>query len=384
MFCTKCGTQMLGGYCLACGTPAILQQQPTRPQQQYATVNQPLTKKKNNGCLTAFVIVASIFVFVFIIGGIFSAIEPTSTTKSSTNDTGSITTNQLSESDIRQDYIDNCEIVLYKDLNRNPQNYIGKKLAITGKISQYLAGGTFYEEGFALYEDYDLSKQDTYMQNRWYVNYEQPQTNRILENDIVTFYGEFSEMIELESIFGAKGLFPKMIAKYHVIQADEEDIINSETTSISSRLNPIGLNKISIISADNGMNGKVKYEVEMVEIKSGSEALEFVEKANEYNEPPENGKEYIVVKFRFKVLETEDDESLNLGMVSFDCISGAGVEYTENVYVVGIDPSLDNELFQEAEHTGYVVFMVDTKDMSPVVVMAKGTDGELWFDIRTE
>jgi len=231
MFCTKCGTEHHGKFCPECGNPAIPPQQPVKPQQQYVTVNQPVVKTKRNGCLTAFLVVASIIVFISIIiplmNGFFKAMEADTTTKADLADNGN-TTNQLSESEIRQNYINSCELVNYRDLIRNPQNYVGKKLAVTGQISQYMAGGTFYEEGFSLYEDYDFSKQDTYLEKRWYIEYKQPQTNRILEDDVVTFYGEFTEMAELTLVLGRKEMYPELIAKYHVIH-----FIDEETTGVS-------------------------------------------------------------------------------------------------------------------------------------------------------
>ena len=55
-----------------------------------------------------------------------------------------------------------------------------------------------------------------------------------------------------------------------------------------------------------------------MEIISSGEAWEIVQKANMFNEEPGEGKEYILAKFRVKILETEGNEPFELNHAMFD------------------------------------------------------------------
>ena len=118
----------------------------------------------------------------------------------------------------REEYISSCQTVNFSELVRNPSNYTEKRVAVTGEISQFLSGGSFTEEAFVLFEDYEYDKQDTYLTQRWYILYVQPISDRIIVGDIVVFYGEFEKVMKTNTILGATMEAPRLIGKYHVIQ----------------------------------------------------------------------------------------------------------------------------------------------------------------------
>ena len=133
---------------------------------------------------------------------------------------------------------------------------------------------------------------------------------------------------------------------------------------------------------DDWLIGKVKYEIELLEVISGGEAWEIVQKANMFNEEPGEGKEYILAKFRVKILETEGNEPFELNHAMFDVISTEGIEYTDFLSVSGLDPDLSADLYEGAEHVGWTYFLVNKQDTNPLAVIDRKSDSEIWFQLK--
>lgn len=101
MYCSKCGRLNAddAAFCQGCGnslqsadpgTVTVIPAQPAAPVQTAATAAAP--KKKANGCLTAFLIIIAIAVFISIIGGIMGGSSSTPDPQVSTSsDSGSDT-----------------------------------------------------------------------------------------------------------------------------------------------------------------------------------------------------------------------------------------------------------------------------------------------------
>lgn len=164
--------------------------------------------------------------------------------------------------------------------------------------------------------------------------------------------------------------------------ADVEDVSEPvEEATGNSRTNPAGLNERFTVSKDDLFVGQVVFEIEMVELISGEEAWDIVRNANQFNDRPEDGKEYILAKFEIEIISTEEDEPYDMNHAKFSVISGGGVEYTDFISVSGLDPDLRADLYEGASHTGWTYFMVDVDD-TPVAVMDRRRQSEVWFDLR--
>lgn len=105
------------------------------------------------------------------------------------------------------DYKKEAKTVDYDKLVREPDKYVGEIIKVKIKISQIMVGGWITESGYHGYQD----------KNEWYVKYELPEGSpRILENDTVTFYGEFTGLEKVtRALTGTKVEVPKIAAKYH-------------------------------------------------------------------------------------------------------------------------------------------------------------------------
>jgi hypothetical protein len=197
---------------------------------------------KKHGCLTTVVVLFALFIVVCVAasngGDETSSSQPDvdgSKSSSSAADSKSDASAADSKSDDEKpdtetktteesvtpvesedEYRQSCETVNYKDLARNPDDYKGKRLAVTIEINQVLTEGIFTSGGYAGYEDYDITG-DSFYQKEWYIDYTvEDGASKILEDDVITFYGEFAGTEEMERLLtGEKVYIPELTAKYY-------------------------------------------------------------------------------------------------------------------------------------------------------------------------
>ncbi len=164
-----------------------------------------------------------------------------------------------------------------------------------------------------------------------------------------------------------------------------EEVLEDETkvdVSENSRTNPAKINETLVVKRDT-LFDKVTYEIELIETISGDKAWSMIRDANRFNDEPEEGKEYILAKFRIKVLETEEDKPHSVNNAQFDAVSKDGVVYSEFISVSGLSPSISTDLYEGGEHIGYTYFLVEKEDF-PVAVVHRNEKGAVWFDLRSE
>ncbi len=110
------------------------------------------------------------------------------------------------ESDFKND----CKVLKYKDLARNPSEVKGTNVKITGKVIQVIEGS--YYNSIRL----NITKGNYgYYSDTIYVTYTQNSGgNKILEDDIITIWGTAEGDYLYTSIMGATITLPKVTAKY--------------------------------------------------------------------------------------------------------------------------------------------------------------------------
>lgn len=149
----------------------------------------------------------------------------------------------------------------------------------------------------------------------------------------------------------------------------------------TSRTNPAGLNQAVRVEVEDWLDGRIVMELELLELIDGTRAWNMVREWNQFNSAPGDGKEYVLAKFRVRIVAAEV-EPYDLNHAQFDVYSGTGVQYTDFVSVAGMDPDLRTNLYAGAEHAGFTAFVVRTDD-SPVTVYKAGWGNDaMWFDLR--
>lgn len=101
-----------------------------------------------------------------------------------------------------------CQSISYEELSRNPDAYKGQNCYFTGEVIQTMeSGSTGVLRVNVTQGKYSWS--DTV-----YVVYEVDSSNRILEDDIVTFYGKYMGLYTYTSVMGASITIPEVGALF--------------------------------------------------------------------------------------------------------------------------------------------------------------------------
>ena len=114
---------------------------------------------------------------------------------SSSVESNSIASEAPAEPALSEDeYKAECETVKYKDLCRYPEQYVGKKITITGKVQQIMdAGWLSNDKAWRVQTDND--GYGYYLDDEYYAIDKRPSDAiKVLQDDIVVIYGEFTGM----------------------------------------------------------------------------------------------------------------------------------------------------------------------------------------------
>lgn len=202
MNCPKCGTSLPNGMlqCPSCGTrfapqPAPAYRQPVSPY------GYPPKKSGSKWWIIPCCIVGAVVLF-------FSLCVALSFLSDGISESETAQTRQESE----DDYKDSCAQVDYKELLRNPTSHEGERVWFRGKVAQIVSETDdelvlriyVTESGYGIWDD-DI-----------YVTFEREDTgeNRILEDDIVTVYGESDGTETYRTVLLAARTVPRIEAEY--------------------------------------------------------------------------------------------------------------------------------------------------------------------------
>lgn len=170
--------------------------------------------------------VTALFVLVFVIGSsnnvnneqtssqVEDVIPATEEIVSETEEESEEEVPEKTPEEIEIEYKTSCEVFDYKDLSRNPSNYENKQTVITGKVIQVSenAFGTVTLRVATKEAEYLGYTDDIYM-----VTYKQVESNRMLEDDIVTIWGMCEGVTTYTSVLGGKITVPSVKMEYYAI-----------------------------------------------------------------------------------------------------------------------------------------------------------------------
>ncbi|MCR5688964.1 MAG: hypothetical protein K6G71_01825 [Clostridiales bacterium] len=116
----------------------------------------------------------------------------------------------MTEEEIREQYIKECQSIPYKSLERTPDDYEGEKIKFSGYVVQVCseASSPLY------YSTYRVATSGKY-DNVIYVKVDNYGSgSRILEDDYLTFYGTYDGLYSYKAVRGNEITIPSMTAEY--------------------------------------------------------------------------------------------------------------------------------------------------------------------------
>ena len=153
------------------------------------------------------------------------------------------------------------------------------------------------------------------------------------------------------------------------------DKSDGTSKSAGTRQNPLTVGQTGTFDGMKSYVYTYKSEVTLVEVIRGDKAWTLVEEGNRFNSEPEEGKEYILAKFKVKILESKDDEKVTMNNYLFTYVSKGGVEYKDFVSVSGLKPEL-TDMYEGGESEGYTFAIID-KDDAPLINFQ-----DVWFAVE--
>ncbi len=254
MKCEKCGKEFEEKFCPECGTPAVQKVENVQSseanniQEKENQLTQSLTNNKKKPIYKNWWFWVIIVVAVIIIGIIGNASKNSNSKTSNTstsvteqanndleNETIKETTEQATTEEpttekptteeptkdpkvIEEDFKNSCVTIDFETLSRNPDKYKGNNYKLEGEVIQVQESSwsdtvelriNITKETFEYIDD--VLWTDTI-----YATVKIPDgSDRILEDDVITFWGTCDGMYTYESVLGSSISLPKIDIKYY-------------------------------------------------------------------------------------------------------------------------------------------------------------------------
>jgi len=142
--------------------------------------------------------------------------------------------------------------------------------------------------------------------------------------------------------------------------AETKDVtaLNTLTEIGFSRNNPFPL----------GQSGEApNWNVTIIEVVRGDEAWQMIQAANQFNDTPVEGTEYVLIKVK-AVSTAQDEEEHTIGSWDFDITGSKLIQYSTAPVVVP-EPGLDASLYSGGETEGWLVFQVGVDETNLILLL---------------
>lgn len=135
---------------------------------------------------------------------------------------------------------------------------------------------------------------------------------------------------------------------------------NASVETNREALNSITPTEIGLSPTDPTLFGQIAtgetWQLTVHEVIRGDNAWQMAQKANQFNDPPPGGMEYVAVRLRVHYIGDHEDGE-NIGNYDFVMLGDDNIPY-EHVSVVKPDPELDFKLFPGGEAEGWIYLQV--------------------------
>lgn len=116
----------------------------------------------------------------------------------------------LTPAQIKDNFIKSCQSFSFKDLARNADSLKGKRIKAKGEVVQVLTTGDYYEMRVNITQgSYNIWSDTVYV-----TYFKDADAPNIIEDDIITFYGEIEGNTSYKTVLGATVTLPDIAAEY--------------------------------------------------------------------------------------------------------------------------------------------------------------------------
>jgi len=134
----------------------------------------------------------------------------------------------------------------------------------------------------------------------------------------------------------------------------------------TATLSPVGLNRANPYSSSDLVEAP-NWDIQIIETVRGDDAWALLQAANEFNDAPPEGFEYVLVRLHVRS-KYADEEAHSISQGDFK-ITGSRLHLYSSAYVVVPDPALDAELYEGAETEGWASFLVGAGETDLILVV---------------
>ena len=205
-------------------------------------------------------------------------------------------------------------------------------------------------------------------------------------NTVEPFIIDGTTYLPVRAVASAVGYDVEWDSNSSTVKLTSEENVTSDSNSASSgnnysRTNPAPVGTAQTVTV-NEYWGSYTATVTLVETIRGQSAWNKIITTNQFNDPAPTGKEYILAKVEAKLDSVSTDRSIDFNDWDFTAFSSSGAEY-EHASVVCPEPEFEGQAYAGATVSGWVVFVVDTSDSSPMVVFGADYNGAggIWFSL---
>jgi len=150
------------------------------------------------------------------------------------------------------------------------------------------------------------------------------------------------------------------------------NIGNAQSVTIGSRQSPAKVNQPVQADIKDQSGNIYRVEVTLIDFRRGEEAEKILRAWNSGGNPGE-GKEHGLAKFKIKYLEDKSGQDAPLTLSGTSFLYSTGDYNVSNLTwdVPGMDPAMTGQLYEGADHQGWVCYSLDKSDTAPKVVFAQ-------------
>jgi len=150
------------------------------------------------------------------------------------------------------------------------------------------------------------------------------------------------------------------------------------TPEFATRDNPVPLGEPLYI----GLKGGGQVELRVDDVLLGDDALWKIKQANQFNDTPAEGMEYLLAHVAATVPDPVDDAWLTWEPSYWSAVSGGRFVDSEPFGLVMPQPEFEGEILPGGTIAGWVAFEVPVADDMALVFLRKSDRGGWWFAVK--